>query len=93
MPMTKTIRQLFQEEKCILAPEVYDCASTMAVERCGYKAIVLSGAEVSMSMKGVPDLGILNVEEVLWITQRICDYTYLPMIVDLENGYGQALAA
>lgn len=93
MPMKKTLKQLFSEEKCILAPEVYDCASTMAVERCGYKALVLSGAEVSMAMKGVPDLGILNVEEVLWATQRICDYTDLPMIVDLENGYGPALAA
>lgn len=93
MPMKKTLKQLFSEEKCILAPEVYDCASTMAVEQCGYKALVLSGAEVSMAMKGVPDLGILNVEEVLWATQRICDYTDLPMIVDLENGYGPALTA
>lgn len=91
--MKKTFKQLFAEETCVLAPEVYDCASTMAVERCGYKALVLSGAEVSLAMKGVPDLGILNVEEVLWATQRICDYSDLPMIVDLENGYGPALTA
>ena len=70
MPMKKTLKQLFAEEKCVLAPEVYDCASTMAVERCGYKALVLSGAEVSMAMKGVPDLGILRLSKALTVTSR-----------------------
>ena len=93
MPMKKTLRQIFAEEKCILAPEIYDCASAMTVEQCGYKATVLSGAELSMSLKGIPDLGILNVEEVIYATDRICDFSSLPMVVDLENGYGPTLTA
>ena len=93
MSMKKTLRQLLAEEKCILAPEVYDCASTMTVEQCGYKATVLSGAELSLALKGVPDLGILNVEEVIQATDRICSFSSLPMVVDLENGYGPALTA
>ncbi len=93
MPMKKTLRQLLSEEKCILAPEIYDCASAMTVEQCGYKATVLSGAELSMALKGVPDLGILNVEEVVQATERICSFSSLPMVVDLENGYGPTLTA
>lgn len=93
MPMKKTMKQIFAEEKCVLAPEVYDCASVMAAQRCGYKALCLSGAELSMAMKGVPDLGIMNFEELLWATDRICEYSGLPVIVDAENGYGPALTA
>ncbi len=93
MSMKKTIRQLLSEERCVLAPEVYDCASAAAVEQCGFQALVLSGAEVSLSMKGVPDLGILNFEEILWVTQRVCDFSDLPMIVDCEDGYGPMLTA
>ncbi len=93
MPMQKTLRQLLNEEKCVLAPEIYDCASAKTVEDCGFKATCLSGAELSMSLKGVPDLGILNFEEVYQATDRICDFSKLPCVIDLENGYGPALTA
>jgi 2-methylisocitrate lyase-like PEP mutase family enzyme len=93
MPMKKTLRELLKEESCVMAPEIYDCASAMAAEFCGYNATVLSGAELSMAMKGVPDLGIMNVEELIWATQRICDYSELPCVIDAENGYGPALTA
>ena len=91
MPMKWTLKELFEKEKVVLAPEVYDCASTATVEACGYKATVLSGAELTMSRLGIPDLGIMNVEEVIQATERICNYSYLPMVVDVENGYGPAI--
>lgn len=93
MPMKKNLRQLFEEEKVILAPEVYDCASTWTCQECGYKALVLSGAEVSMSLKGIPDLGILSYDEMLMVTRNICAMSDLPLVVDGENGYGPALAS
>ncbi len=93
MPMKKTLRQLFTEEKVVLAPEVYDCASTITCQDCGYKALVLSGAEVSMSLKGIPDLGLLSCDEMLMVTRNICAISDLPLVVDGENGYGPALTA
>lgn len=93
MAMKKTIRQVLTEESCVMAPEVYDCASVMAAEKCGYKALCLSGAELTLAMKGVPDLGIMNVEELIWATDRICSYSSLPIIIDAEDGYGPALTA
>ena len=87
------LRKLLSEEPCLLAPEIYDCASVIAAERCGYKATVLSGAELTLAMKGVPDLGIMNVEELLWATQRICDFAELPCVIDAEDGYGPVLTA
>jgi 2-methylisocitrate lyase-like PEP mutase family enzyme len=91
--MQYSLTELFKTEKVVLAPEVYDCASAKTVEMCGYKASVLSGAELSASMLGIPDLGIMNVEELYYATSRICNAHKLPMVVDAEDGYGPAINA
>ena len=93
MSMMYSLPELFKTEKVVLAPEIYDCASAKAVEVCGYKATVLSGAELSASMLGIPDLGIMNVEELYYATSRICNAHKLPMVVDCEDGYGPAINA
>lgn len=91
--MKKTLRQVLAEEKIILAPEVYDCASAITCADCGYKALVLSGAEVSLALKGIPDLGILSYDEMLMVTRNICAISDLPLVVDGEDGYGPAINA
>lgn len=93
MAVKKTLRQLFAEEKVILAPEVYDCASAITCADCGYKALVLSGAEVSLALKGIPDLGILSYDEMLMVTRNICGISKLPLVVDGEDGYGPPINA
>lgn len=93
MAFKKSLRQLFAETDIILAPEVYDCASSITVQDCGYSALVLSGAEVSLSLKGIPDLGILSYDEMLMVTRNICEISNLPLIVDGEDGYGPAINA
>lgn len=93
MSMKYTLRDLFSEEKVVLAPEVYDCASANAVEMCGFKSSVLSGAELSYSLLGLTDIGILSFEEIRWATERICRIHSLPMVVDAEDGYGEPLNA
>jgi len=91
MPMKHTLPELFKTEPCVLAPEIYDCASAHAVELCGYQATVLSGAELAMAQLGVPDLGLLSLDESIAATRRICNFSSLPMVVDAENGYGPPL--
>lgn len=71
----KTLRQLFAEEKVILAPEVYDCASAITCADCGYKALVLSGAEVSLALKGIPDLGTHDGEPDVTL-KEIAEYGF-----------------
>lgn len=85
-----TLRELM-EKGCVLAPCVYDCASARAAELSGFSAIFLSGAELSMSMNGMPDLGVLNLEELLWATRRITEMSPLPLGVDIEDGFGGPL--
>ena len=83
----KSLKELLATEN-LLVPCVYDCASARAVELCGYKAMMLSGAEMCMASKGMPDLGLLTLEDLIWTVSRITNVSPLPLAVDIEDGYG-----
>ncbi len=72
----------------ITAATVFDCISLRTIEIAGYDAAILSGRAVSYNMNGVPDLGLLNIEEVIWLTTRMTNYTSLPVIVDAGAIFG-----
>jgi 2-methylisocitrate lyase-like PEP mutase family enzyme len=84
-----TLSELIAKEQ-IFAPCVWDCFSTRAAEICGYKAVMLSGGALNESMIGRPDMAFLNVEELIWATDRICRFTPLPVAVDADDGYGES---
>jgi methylisocitrate lyase len=64
-------------------------AARMA-ERVGFKAIYLSGGGVAAGSLGVPDLGISTLDDVLTDVRRITDVTELPLLVDVDTGFGSA---
>lgn len=72
----------------VFTPCVWDCYSAKAAEMAGFEAILLSGASLGFSMSGVPDLGLHNQEELVWATDRIADYSPLPLIIDADDGFG-----
>ena len=78
------------KQQQVVAPSVYDNISVRAVELCHFPAAVLSGAGLAYSMCGLPDLGLLNIEEMKWMVQRMTYYTPLPVIADAGNGFGEA---
>jgi methylisocitrate lyase len=84
-----TLRDLLSKGQ-VFAPCVYDCISVRCVELAGFQAALLSGGAYAYSMCGVPDMGLLNPEEIIWITTRMTDYSPLPIIVDADDGYGES---
>jgi len=60
-------------------------------QACGYRAIYLSGGGVAANSLGLPDLGISSMEDVLTDVRRITDATSLPLLVDIDTGWGGAL--
>ena len=87
------LRTLLREAKTtIVAPCVYDCASSRAVELVGFKAAMLSGGELSIAMNGVVDYGFTTLTDLEWMVSRISETSPLALAVDIENGYGGALA-
>jgi PEP phosphonomutase and related enzymes len=60
----------------------------LLARRAGYKAIYLSGGGVAAGSLGLPDLGINTLEDVLVDTRRITDVCDLPLMVDIDTGFG-----
>src|SRR5258706_4226412 len=64
-------------------------AARMA-ERTGFKALYLSGGGVAANSLGMPDLGISTLEDVLIDVRRVTEVTTLPLLVDIDTGWGSA---
>lgn len=89
----KTLKGLLRESNtCIVAPCVYDCASARAVEMVGFKAMMLSGGELSLAMNGVIDYGFSNLTDIEWMVSRLSHASPLALAVDIEDGFGGPLA-
>ncbi|UCC17086.1 MAG: isocitrate lyase/PEP mutase family protein, partial [Dehalococcoidales bacterium] len=87
-----TLRELLvQSNNCVLAPCVYDCASARAVELVGFKAMMLSGGDLSLAMNGMVDYGFTNLTDIEWMVSRLSQASPLALAVDIENGFGGPL--
>ncbi|XBQ16549.1 MAG: isocitrate lyase/phosphoenolpyruvate mutase family protein [Oceanicaulis sp.] len=75
----------------VLAPGVYDAFSALMVERAGFEAAYLSGASIAYTQLGRPDLGLMSAKEVADTIERITERVSLPLIVDADTGFGNAL--
>jgi 2-methylisocitrate lyase-like PEP mutase family enzyme len=74
-----------------LAPGVYDALSALIAARAGAKACYVSGASVSYTQLARPDLGFVDLSMIADVTRRIADRIDLPIIVDADTGFGNAL--
>jgi methylisocitrate lyase len=62
----------------------------LMAERVGYRALYLSGGGIAAGSLGIPDLGISTIDDVLTDTRRITDVCPLPLLVDIDTGFGGA---
>ena len=85
----QSLKQLLEQGR-VFAPCIWDCMSAKAAEMSGFKAALLSSGCMSFSMQGMPDMGLLTLDEVLMMTERITNISPLPLIVDAEDGYGDS---
>ncbi len=83
-------RAALAAEKPLQIVGVINAYAARLAERCGFRAIYLSGGGVAAASLGVPDLGITTLEDVLIDTRRITDVTDLPLLVDVDTGFGSA---
>lgn len=79
------------EPRILVAPGCYDCLTARLVETAGFEAAYVSGAGVSLSALGAPDVGLASFSEVLDRVRRIADVTSIPLIVDIDTGFGGPL--
>jgi len=86
----KALRELIESEEIIVAPGVFNPISALIAEQVGFKAIYLSGAALTGSL-ALPDLGIITLDEVIYFTREIAGRVNIPLIVDADTGFGEAL--
>ncbi len=81
-------KQALAAESPLQIAGVINANHALLAEQSGYKAIYLSGGGVAAGSLGVPDLGITNLEDVLVDVRRIVNVTKLPLLVDIDTGFG-----
>ena len=83
-------RAAVQDEKPLQVVGAINAYHARLAERCGYRALYLSGGGIAAGSLGVPDLGISTLDDVLTDVRRITDATSLPLLVDADTGFGSA---
>jgi 2-methylisocitrate lyase-like PEP mutase family enzyme len=89
--MTHDLKQRLQQTTPLLAPGVYDALSALVAQQAGFEALYLSGASIAYTRLGRSDVGLTTATEVAQTLAQITDRVSLPVIVDADTGFGNAL--
>ena len=88
---TEKLRELLIEKEFIPVPSCFDTLSAKLIEQANFDVTFMSGFAASASRIGSPDLGLMTFSEVFDQANNICNAIDIPMIVDGDTGYGNAM--
>src|ERR1700691_1327096 len=89
-PACQRFRALIERGGILQLPGAHNGMAALQAKAAGFKALYLSGAAMTASM-GLPDLGIITVDEVAFFVRQIVRASGLPLLIDADTGYGEAL--
>ncbi len=84
-------RAILSGNKCIHPASVFDPLSARIAEHLGFEFAMMAGSTASLTVLGAPDLVLLTATEFAQQAQRVCRAMSLPLLVDADHGYGNAL--
>jgi methylisocitrate lyase len=90
LPAGQRFRRLLEQPGILQLPGAHNGMAALQARAAGFPAVYLSGAAMSASM-GLPDLGVITVDEVSFFVRQISRAAGLPLLVDGDTGYGEAL--
>lgn len=85
------LKKRLSANEILLTPGVYDAFGAMMAERAGFEALYISGASIAYTKLGRPDIGLVSLDEVTSVVATIRERVELPLIVDADTGFGNAL--
>ena len=88
----KKLRNLIKREGPFVIPGVYDAITAKIAEKVGFEAMFQTGYGTSATLFGMPDFGFIGATETIDNARRICRSVSVPVIVDSDTGYGNALS-
>ena len=89
-PPGQRFTELIERPGIVQLPGAHNALAGLIARRAGFESLYLSGAAVSASL-GLPDLGIMTLEELCFHARTVYRATQLPLVVDADTGYGEAL--
>ncbi|MGH7930870.1 MAG: isocitrate lyase/PEP mutase family protein, partial [Candidatus Binatia bacterium] len=87
MKSTTKLRELLKGDDIIITPGVYDCLTARLAETVGFTAVKLLGNVTCGSMLGLPDLGLIGLNEMANHGKNVAAAVAIPVIVDADTGY------
>jgi len=91
MTPQNSLRDMLSGPKIVVTPGVYDAFGAMLAEQAGFESIYLSGASISYTRLAKPDIGLVSMDEVANVIGLIRERVDLPIVVDADTGFGNAL--
>jgi methylisocitrate lyase len=88
----KNLKSMLKANKPLVIPGVYDAIGAKIAEKVGFQAMFQTGYGTSATLFGMPDYGFIGATETLDNARRICRAVSVPVIVDSDTGYGNALS-
>jgi 2-methylisocitrate lyase-like PEP mutase family enzyme len=85
------LRSRLMRKPIVVAPGVYDAFTALVAEQSGFRTLYVSGAAISYTRLGRPDIGLVSMSEVVEIVGMMRDRVDADLIVDADTGYGNAL--
>lgn len=87
----RRLRELIARPEPLLVGGCYDGLSAAVLQNAGFPALFLSGAGVSASAVGLPDLGLVAMDELVSVARRVVAQSSVPVLVDADTGFGNEL--
>lgn len=92
-PPGARLRAILDRERPLVVPGCADALTARIAEAAGFRAVYATGAGISNALLGLPDLGLASFGEILGQVAHICEAVEIPVIADIDTGYGNALNA
>jgi len=88
----KNLRNMLKSKKPLVVPGVYDALGAKIAQKVGFEAMFQTGYGTSATLFGMPDYGFIGATETIDNARRICRAVSVPVIIDSDTGYGNALS-
>ncbi len=93
MKKTAVLRKAIMARRAVAVPGCHDALSAKVIEACGFEAIQISGFGLAASILGKPDVGLVQMKDVLDMTWNIVQAVKIPVMADVDTGGGNAVNA
>ncbi len=93
MKKTTILKKAIMERRAIVVPGCHDALSAKIIEACGFEAIQVSGFGLAGSLLGKPDVGLVQMKDILDLTWNIVQAVNIPVMADIDTGGGNAINA